>query len=124
MKVIKAVYNNDTTFINDIISNIGIPHIFEGYNISYLKDRTKRVQHVAACGWQRLKPRLYGSLLDRSGVVIMPWRSAEASKNAVRGCYGAAGKDAKKKFKCRKMAHEAKVWRKGKMKASRKRSRK
>jgi hypothetical protein len=48
MKVIKAVFNNDTTFINDIISNIDIPHIFEGYNISYLKDRTKRVREMMA----------------------------------------------------------------------------
>ena len=41
----------------------------------------------------------------------MPWKSAQASKNAVRGCYGAAGKDPKKRAKCRKMAHEARLWR-------------
>ena len=48
MKVIKAIFNNDTIFINDIISDIDIPHIFEGYNISYLKDRTKRVREMMA----------------------------------------------------------------------------
>lgn len=41
----------------------------------------------------------------------MPWRSAQASLNAVRGCYGAAGKSSKKRKKCRKMAHEAKQFR-------------
>ena len=41
MKVIKVIFNNETTFINDIVSDIDIPHIFEGYNISYLKDRRK-----------------------------------------------------------------------------------
>lgn len=41
----------------------------------------------------------------------MPWRSAEASKRAVRGCYGAAGKNPKKRKKCRRMAHEARLFR-------------
>jgi len=49
----------------------------------------------------------------------MPWRSKTASKNAVRGCFGSAGKNAKKKAKCRKMAHEARLFRKGKTKKSR-----
>lgn len=43
----------------------------------------------------------------------MPWSSAQKSKNAVRGCFGAAGGDPKKKAKCRKMAHEARIWRGG-----------
>lgn len=62
----------------------------------------------------------------------MPWRSKKKSKNAVRGCFGAAGKDPKKRAKCRKMAHEAKEWRNdpkrkyagGKKKAARKSRRK
>jgi hypothetical protein len=53
----------------------------------------------------------------------MPWRSAQASKNAVRGCYGSAGDDPKKKAKCRTMAHEARVWRGGKRKQTGKKSR-
>lgn len=66
----------------------------------------------------------------------MPWRSKKKSKNAVRGCFGAAGKDPKKRAKCRKMAHEAKEWRndpkrsyarggkkKGRRKATRRRKR-
>jgi hypothetical protein len=48
----------------------------------------------------------------------MPWKSAQKSKNAVRGCYGAAGSDPKKKAKCRTMAHEARVWREGRQKKS------
>ena len=44
----------------------------------------------------------------------MPWASKKKSLSAVRGCFGSAGKDPKKKKKCRRMAHEAKVWRKGK----------
>lgn len=53
----------------------------------------------------------------------MPWASAKKSKNAVRGCFGAAGKDPKKRAKCRKMAHEARVWRGNKRKQTRKKSR-
>lgn len=41
----------------------------------------------------------------------MPWASAQKSLNAVRGCYGAAGRNPKKRAKCRKMAHEARLWR-------------
>jgi len=56
----------------------------------------------------------------------MPWASAQKSKNAVRGCFGNAGKSAKKREKCRKMAQEARLWRKGRRKGkmSRKRTRK
>ena len=53
----------------------------------------------------------------------MPWASAKKSLNAVRGCYGAAGNDPKKKSKCRKMAHEARAWRGNKRKQTRKKSR-
>jgi hypothetical protein len=55
----------------------------------------------------------------------MPWASKQKSKNAVRGCFGAAGKNGKKRAKCRKMAHEARVWRGGKRvkKRGRKRAR-
>jgi hypothetical protein len=53
----------------------------------------------------------------------MPWASAQKSLNAVRGCYGAAGRDPKKKAKCRKMAHEARLFRGNKRKSSRKKSR-
>lgn len=41
----------------------------------------------------------------------MPWSSAGASKRAVRGCFASAGKNATKRKKCRKMAHEARDWR-------------
>ncbi len=41
MKVIKVIFNNDTKFITDIISEIDIPYILEEYNISYIKDRKK-----------------------------------------------------------------------------------
>jgi len=56
----------------------------------------------------------------------VPWSSDAKSRNAVRGCYGAAGKNPKKRAKCRKMAHHARLWRKGRMKHKRtlKRSRK
>ena len=55
----------------------------------------------------------------------MPWASAKKSLNAVRGCFGSAKGDPKKKAKCRKMAHEARLFRGNKRKAKRmKRSRK
>lgn len=55
----------------------------------------------------------------------MPWASAAKSLRAVKGCFGAAGRDPKKKAKCRTMAHEARLWRgnKRKTKRSSKRSR-
>jgi hypothetical protein len=53
----------------------------------------------------------------------MPWASAQKSRNAVRGCFGSAKGDPKKNAKCRKMAHEARVWRGNKRKGSRKMSR-
>lgn len=49
----------------------------------------------------------------------MPWASAQKSLNAVRGCYGAAGRNSKKRAKCRKMAHEARVFRGNKRKGKR-----
>ena len=41
MKIIKVIFNNETTFINDIISQIDTKHIYEGYNVSYTKDKKK-----------------------------------------------------------------------------------
>jgi len=54
----------------------------------------------------------------------VPWASAAKSLNAVRGCFGASKGDPKKKAKCRKMAHEARLWRgKGKAKKGRRMAR-
>jgi hypothetical protein len=50
----------------------------------------------------------------------MPWGSAQKSRNAVRGCFGSAGKNPLKRASCRRMAHEAKAWRTGRMKRAKK----
>lgn len=54
MKTIKVIFSNDTTFINGIISNIDIPYIFEGYNVSYLKDRKKTREMMARYGTKQV----------------------------------------------------------------------
>ena len=41
MKTIKAIYNNDTQFIEDIINNISQKHLTEFYNVSFHKDKSK-----------------------------------------------------------------------------------
>ena len=41
MKIIKVVYNNDCSFISDIVDSISERTIIEKYNISYHKDKKK-----------------------------------------------------------------------------------
>jgi hypothetical protein len=49
----------------------------------------------------------------------MPWRSKQASLSAVRGCFGAAERNPKKRKKCAEMAHEARLFRGNKRKKKR-----
>jgi uncharacterized membrane protein YoaT (DUF817 family) len=50
MKIIKVIYNNQTTNILDELKNIKINHILETYNIDFYKDRKKAIPIMTRFG--------------------------------------------------------------------------
>lgn len=54
MKVVKVIFNDETTFINDIVSEIDDKFILERYNVTYSKDKRKAREIMERHGTKNL----------------------------------------------------------------------